>query len=223
MNKSLRTGILAAMLVLPVFIFLFLYKEGDNMYAIPVIRAKDSVKVQGNTYKITDAETVPDFKFITNKGTYLTNKDLSNSVYVVDFFFTKCPSICKEMTSQLVRVQETFKDNSQVKLVSFTVDPTNDSPQVLDAYAKYHRAIPDKWYFLTGSKDSIYTLAKNGFYLTVLQGTSGPDEFDHAPHFVLVDKKGWIRGYYNGTDAKEVDRLITEIKILLLEYESDKR
>jgi protein SCO1/2 len=126
------------------------------------------------------------------------------------------------MTSQLVRVQETFKDNAEVKIISFTVDPTNDSPEVLDKYAKSHRAISGKWSFLTGTKDSIYTLAKNGFFLSALENTTGPEQFDHAPHFVLVDKKGWIRGYYNGTDEKEVDRLITETKILLKEYESDK-
>lgn len=210
---------LVFLLALPVLVLLFLYKFGNNKFKIPVYHAYDSTEVNG-TYVITDAHHVPDFAFETNQGNILTNKELSNSVYVVDFFFTKCPSICKDMSSHLMRVQESFLDDNRVKILSFTVDPARDSVEVLNEYAKLYRAKKDKWYFLTGPKDSLYALAKTGFYLTALENQNSAEEFTHAPHFVLVDKQGRIRGYYNGTDKKEVDRLITEIKILLEEYDN---
>jgi protein SCO1/2 len=220
MKKSLKTGILALLLMSPVFVLLFLYGFGENKFGIPVYFAYDSVKTDGR-YAVTDAHTIPDFKFITNQGDSLSNKDLSGNIYVVDFFFSRCPGICKDMSSQMMRVQESYKDNAGIKILSFTVDPEYDTPETLDKYAKAHRAIKDKWYFLTGEKDSIYDLAKKGFFLNALEDGKG-GEFIHDNHFALVDKKGWIRGFYDGTDKKDVDRLITEIAILEKEYADGK-
>jgi protein SCO1 len=121
------------------------------------------------------------------------------------------------MSSQLVRVQETFKDEPQVKLVSITVNPEYDTPEVLSEYGERYGADADKWYFLTGNREEIYQLAKQGFFLPVMQ-VEGQQEFIHSEKFMLVDKNRYVRGIYDGTDAADVDRLILEIKVLLDEY-----
>jgi protein SCO1/2 len=222
MKKNIRTGMLAILLALPVLVLLFLYTFGKNEFRIPIIYATDSTLINGR-YVVTKADTIPPFRLLTNEGKFLSNKDLSNSVYVVDFFFTTCPGMCRTLSASMTRVQAEFEGDSTVKLVSFTVDPTTDSPEVLDKYAKAHRAIPGKWFFVTGSKDSIYYLAKNGFRVTALENNDAPagseQRFDHARHLVLVDKAGLVRGYYDGLDKEQVDRLITETAILLKEYD----
>ncbi|MBX9852634.1 MAG: SCO family protein [Cytophagaceae bacterium] len=218
MKKYIKAGILAIVLVLPVFLLLFLYKFGNNQFKIPVYFAYDSNLV-GDEYVITDAHHIPDFKFLTQDSQYFSNKDLKGSIYVTDFFFTRCPGICKDMSSQLTRVQDYFRENKEIKIVSFSVDPENDKPSALKTYADRYRAVPDKWYFLTGSKDSLYKLAKEGFFLNALEDKNSKEEFIHDNHFVLVDKEGRIRGFYDGTSKKDVDRLITEVSILLEEYE----
>jgi protein SCO1 len=218
MNKNIKTGILAALLVLPVLLLISLYKFGNNHFKVPVYHAYDSAMVDGQ-YVITDAHRIPDFSFLNQEGKIITNKDLKGSVYVADFFFSRCQGICKDMSSQLVRVQEEFKDNEEVKIVSFTVDPAYDTVAILKDYAKAYRAIPGKWNFLTGVKDSLYKLAgPQGFFLNAKEIENVKDDFIHDNHFVLVDKEGRIRGYYDGTDKKEVDRLILEIGVLLHEY-----
>lgn len=217
MNKNIKTGILAAVLVLPVFLLIFLYKFGNNQYEIPVYHVYDSALVDGK-YVITDVHTVPDFKFIDEDGKPFSGSDLKGKIYVADFFFSRCQGICKVTSPQLARVQEEYKENDQIKIVSFTVDPANDSPEVLKEFAKSYRAIPGKWKFLTGNKDSLHTLSQTGFFMTARDSEDSKEEFDHSGHFVLVDKEGRIRGYYSGLEKKEVDRLITEISILLHEY-----
>ena len=217
MKKYIKAGILAVLLVLPVFLLLFLYKYGNNKFKIPVYFAYDSMLV-GDEYVITDAHHIPDFKFFNQHSQYFSNKDLKGSIYVSDFFFTRCPGICKDMSSQLTRVQDYFRENKEIKIVSFTVDPENDNPSALKNYADKYRAVSGKWYFLTGSKDSLYKLAKEGFFLNALEDKNSKEEFIHDNHFVLVDKEGRIRGFYDGTSKKDVDRLITEISILVEEY-----
>jgi len=139
---------------------------------------------------------------------------LKGYIYVADFFFTRCGSICPKMSTQLTRVQAEFEKDSGVKIISFTVDPKNDTVEVLKQYANDYNAIEGKWRFVTGSKDSIYALAQKGFFITAMEDKNHPIDFIHSDKLVLVDKKGWIRGYYNGTDIKEVDKLMTEIRVL---------
>jgi protein SCO1/2 len=126
------------------------------------------------------------------------------------------------MTSQLQRVQEAFINNPEVVIMSYTVDPKNDTVEALQNYAEQYGAIKGKWYLMTGEKENIYRLAKKGYYVTAkednVQSANLEDKFVHTDKFVLVDKKGHIRGFYNGTDPKEVEKLILEIKVLLNEY-----
>ncbi|WP_240773335.1 SCO family protein [Pontibacter sp. SGAir0037] len=164
---------------------------------------------------------VPGFAFTSQQGERVTQQDLENKIYVTNFFFASCPDVCKKMSSQLSRVQEAFADNPSVNIVSLTVNPENDSPEVLAEYASMYGADPKKWIFLTGNREEIYTLAQQGFYLPVQQ-VEGQQDFIHSEKFMLVDKNQHIRGQYDGTDPVEVDRLITEINVLLDEYSKSK-
>lgn len=220
MKSNYKTGILTVLLIIPVFVFLFLKIFGKNFYHLPVYYPADSVFHEGK-YKVTQAHSIPAFTLTTSEGGILTRGDLQGKIFVADFFFTRCPGICLKMTNQLVRVQEEFSAKKEIKIVSFTVDPAYDTPEVLKAYAQRYNADPEIWQFLTGEKDYIYQLAMKGFFLSAMEDEENPLDFIHSEKLVLVDRRGWIRGYYDGTDQEDVDRLITEIKVLLNE-DSDK-
>lgn len=201
-------------MIVPAGIIFFVSSFGKNRYTLPVYFAEDSILTEGGKYKVTQAYTVPDFNFIDQDRKVINQKQLKGYIYVADFFFTRCGSICPKMSTQLTRVQAEFEKDSSVKIVSFTVDPKNDTVEVLKQYATDYNAIEGKWRFVTGSKDSIYALAQKGFFITAMEDKAHPVDFIHSDKLVLVDKKGWIRGYYNGTDLKEVDKLMTEIRVL---------
>jgi protein SCO1/2 len=135
-------------------------------------------------------------------------------MYVADFFFTRCPGICPKMSTELTRVQEVFSKDEEIKILSFSVDPDYDQPDTLKKYSTKYSADLAQWTFVTGTKDSIYALAQKGFFLSAMEDAARPVEFIHSDKMVLVDRNGWIRGYYSGTDKKDVDRLIDEIRVL---------
>lgn len=218
MNKIIKTGILVLLLVIPVFLFQYFKFFGKNHYKLPVFFATDSVLNDKGQYTITEAHEIPDFSFKNQDGIETKGKEAKGKILVVDFFFSRCPGICPQMTNQLIRVQEKFKEDPQFQILSFTVDPEYDTVAVLKSYAQRYGAIPEKWNFLTGTKDSIYTLAQKGFFITAMEDRERPLDFIHSEKLVLIDKEGRIRGYYNGTDSEEVDRLITEIQVLQYEY-----
>jgi protein SCO1 len=217
-----KTGILAALLVLPVLVFIFLNKCGTNHYNVQVYYPLDSV-LQDGKYKVTGYHTVPDFNLIDQDGKPLKGQDLKGYIYVADFFFTSCPGTCPKLTNQLKRVQAEFAANKDIKIVSFTVDPSHDSVEVLKTYSELNNAIHDKWYFVTGQKDSIYNLAHNGYFISAGEENNGTEAFLHSSKLILVDKEGRIRGYYDGTSQTEADRLITEIKVVLHEYANNSK
>lgn len=214
---------LGAIIAIPVFVFAFLYAFGNNKFTLPVYYAEDSIEVKPGKYKITSAHTVPAFTFTNQNGTTYNSDVLKGKIWVADFIFTRCPGICPKMTTQLTRVQESFEKDTSVKLITFTVDPGYDSAAILKAYAKYYNADESRWTFLTGEKEKIYALGQRGFFITTMEDTARPLEFLHSDKLVLVDKDGWIRGYYNGTDQEEVDKLITEINVLQEIYNESKK
>ena len=156
----------------------------------------------------------PEFSLTAHTGEVVSKSNFLGSVWVVDFFFTRCAGICPILTGQLVKVQNEFKDEPDFKMVSITVDPDYDNVKVLSSYAKAWGAIGGKWFFLTGSKEEIYKIAMEGFKLPVGKG-SGATNFIHSDKIVLIDRAGRIRGYYSGTDEVEVKRLISDIKLVL--------
>lgn len=219
-KKALILGIL---LLVPLLIFIFIGSFGEHHFTLrkyfPQVNATGEVlrDAQGDTL----FNQVPAFQLTSQQGHVISQKDLDGNIYVADFFFATCPDICKAMSSQLVRVQEAFVDEPNVKLVSFTVNPEYDTPEVLKEYGERYNADPNKWFFLTGDREKIYSLAQKGFYLPVMQ-VEGQQDFIHSEKFMLVDKERYVRGIYDGTDREDVDRLILEIKVLLDEYSKAK-
>ncbi len=158
--------------------------------------------------------TVLDFSLINQNGEKITQKDYENKIYVVDFFFTKCPSICPVMTANLAKIQEEFLDNDEVMLLSISVTPNVDTVSILQDYAKSKGVIDSKWNVTTGNKKHIYELARKSYFAVVDQGDGGLQDFIHTPNFILVDKKKQIRGIYDGTDDESILELINDLEIL---------
>ena len=159
--------------------------------------------------------TVSDFELINQNGKIVTQEDYRDRVYIVDFFFTRCPSICPLMTSNMIKIQNEFINNSDIMLLSLSVTPEIDSISVLRKYANDKGAIDSKWNITTGNKKHIYELARKSYFAVVEQGDGGMQDFIHTPNFILVDKKRQIRGVYNGTEDEEIMRLFGDLKILI--------
>lgn len=164
---------------------------------------------------------IGDFSFQNQDNRTITLNDVKGKIFVAEYFFTTCGTICPKMNVQMQRVQEAYKNEKQVKILSFTVDPETDTVEQMQVYAQNHGAISGKWHFLTGEKSKLYDLARKSFFVLKPAeaknlGDAGSD-FIHTNNFVLVDKELRIRGYYDGTSAKEVDKLISDIQILLKE------
>jgi protein SCO1/2 len=158
---------------------------------------------------------VPAFSFTDQDGKTVTEKTVEGKIYVADFIFTRCGSICPKMTANMGSLQEKFKDDNEVLLLSHSVTPEMDSVPVLKRYAENKGVISGKWHLLTGNKDDIYSLAKKQYYAgdTIGYYQTG-NEFLHTENFILLDKHRRIRGVYNGTLALEMERLIDDIETL---------
>ncbi|MDF2456080.1 MAG: hypothetical protein K0R51_2073 [Cytophagaceae bacterium] len=213
MKLSIRIGLLFVIILLPILFILFFNLFGENHHRLFIFQPIDSVATEQG-YKVTKAYTVPSFQLTSEEGKPFSSESLKGKIFIVNFIFTRCEAQCKDMSNQLIRVQEAFKDRKDVSIVSITVDPEYDTASVLKEYAQAHQAIPGKWLFLTGEKEYIYNLGQTGFFVSTMEEKDQPLSFLHSEKFILVDQKGWIRGFYDGTDQKEVDRLITEIKVL---------
>ena len=188
----------------------------NNYTRLEIFGTKEPIEklVDGKTVIDTSYHMVSDFSFIDQDSIVVTQSIVNNKIYVADYFFTTCKSICPKMSDQMMRVQFAFKEDPEVMILSHTVDPEEDSPSVLKAYAAKHNSIKGKWYFLTGDKKALYDMARNSYYITAMPGDGGPDDFIHSEQVVLVDKEKRIRGFYDGTDYHEVTRLIDEINVL---------
>jgi protein SCO1/2 len=164
---------------------------------------------------IANKHHIADFSFTNQNGKTITQKDYEGKIYVADFFFTTCKSICPKMTTNLVDVQKAFLNNPKVKLLSFTVMPDIDSVSVLKDYAELNGVVDSKWNLVTGDKKAIYTMARKS-YLAVKQGKP-EEQYDmvHTENFVLVDSQKRVRGFYDGTKKEEIQRLIEDINWLL--------
>lgn len=159
--------------------------------------------------------TVADFKLINQNGDTITQADYKNKIYVADFFFTRCQTICPIMTDNMAKVQAKFINDDAVKLLSLSVTPDMDSISILKGYAEKKGAISSKWNITTGDKKHIYNLARKSYFAVVDQGDGGLQDFIHTTNFILVDKDKQIRGIYDGTNDDEIKRLIEDIDLLL--------
>jgi len=156
---------------------------------------------------------------LTNQnGEITTEKDYQNKIYVADFFFTTCPSICPKMTVNMGLIQKEIVDDDQVMLLSFSVTPQIDSVPQLKKYALENGVIDSKWNLLTGDKKQIYTLARKSFLAVENDGDGGPYDMIHTENFILVDPEKRIRGFYDGTDTQAMETLLSDIQLLKKEY-----
>lgn len=167
--------------------------------------------------KDTIYHTIAPFQFVDQDSATITNVTFKDKIYVADFFFTSCRTICPIMKSQMLRVYEAIKDMNDVLILSHTIDPEYDTVALLHDFADRLGVESKRWHFVTGVKDSIFKIAQTSYFATALEDKTEPDGYIHSGAFLLIDKLGRIRGKYDGTKEEDVNRLIADIKRLRLE------
>lgn len=196
-------------------VWFFLNKqEAKPIRTLPFFGNKLVMTTGDTTY-----HTVKPFMFTDQYGDKVTEETVKGKIYVTDYFFTTCQSICPIMSTELERVYKTFASEPDIMILSHTVDPEEDSVNVMLKYAKLHGVNDKRWLFLTGDKKHLYDMARKSYLLNAEEGKGDEEDFIHTQNFTLVDKEKHLRGFYDGTDSVDVSRLITDIKLLLEEYE----
>ncbi len=174
--------------------------------------------VDSSKQKQFNKHTISDFTLLNQDSVQVTLADYKNKIILTDFFFTTCPSICPKMSANMATVAEKYEEKEDFVILSHTVTPELDPPHVLKAYAADYNA-PDNWQFLTGEKDEIYRLARKSYFAALDEPSKEGPDFVHTENFVLVDKEGRLRGFYDGTSSIDTERLINDIALLYREYE----
>lgn len=187
---------------------------------LPILGERDAVtkEVDGKVVTDTVYNTIPDFAFVNQKGDTVTQKDVAGKIYVTDFFFTSCPTICPVMKRQMIKVYDKIKGNPEVMILSHSIDPDHDTPAVLDQYARDLGVEGTQWEFLTGSKEKIYEIGQGSYLVTAKEETTAEGGYIHSGAFVLVDKDRRVRGMYDGTTDEGAKKLMGDIDVLLAEY-----
>jgi protein SCO1/2 len=218
--------LLITILLLPALVYMLFLSTGKHgMERLPIYYPTDEVRtkiIDGKEQIDTVYHTIPPFKLINQKGDTITEKTVEDKIYVANFFFTTCPTICPIMMAQMQRINEYYNKKNDFIILSHTVNPAHDTVDVLAEYAKHINAQPEKWMLVTGNKKDIYDLGVDGYKLAVDEDPRAPGGFLHSELFVLVDKQRRIRGYYDGTDTAAVSQLIKDINVLTAEYEAKK-
>lgn len=171
----------------------------------------------GKTVYDTVFTKIPPFQFINQDNKTVSDKDYTGKVYIADFFFTTCPSICPKMTNTLTLVQEKLKDVKDFAILSHSIDPAYDNPAVLKLYAEKNKANTNIWNFVTGDRDSIYDLAENFYMSYALEDSLADGGYVHSGFLILIDKNKYVRGAYDGTRAELADSIAADVKLLLQE------
>jgi protein SCO1/2 len=182
---------------------------------LPIFGNREAVTktVNGKTVTDTVYQTIPDFEFVNQYGKNVNRKSMDGTIYIADFFFTTCPSICPIMHRNMLKVYNEFKSNGNVKILSHSIDPGHDSVAVLKSYADKLGISGNNWWLLQGKKEQTYKLAES-YLVAVAEDSNAPGGYVHAGYFILVDKQKRIRGTYDGTKPEEVDKLIADVKTL---------
>ncbi len=198
---------------------LFLLAGCQSTDRLPILGEREAVTkvIGGKTVVDTVYRTIPDFRFASQYGDTITAKTFDDKIYVADFFFTTCPTICPKMKVQLKRVYAKYKGNPKVMLLSHTIDPNHDTVPVLKEFAQDLGVTGRQWLFVTGDREKIYDIGQNFYMVTAKEDSSAADGVVHSGAFVLVDKAKHIRGVYDGTTEDGVDRLMTDMDKLLAE------
>jgi len=172
--------------------------------------------------EVVDGDTayhrIPDFEFINQDSQIVTNATFDGKLYVADFFFISCPTICPKVKQQMLRIYERFQDEPRLLLLSHTIDVKHDTVPRLKQYAENLGVSSDRWHFVTGDKRAIYDIADDYFSIAI-EDPDAPGGFDHSGRLILVDDQRHVRAFCNGTEAEEVDRFMKDIELLLQEYD----
>ena len=195
-------------------------QSGNREESLPILGRRDIQKkeVDGKIIIDTLYHTIQSFAFVDQDSAVITNETYKDKIYVSDFFFTTCPTICPIMKTQMLRVYEEFEDIEEVAFLSHSIDPKHDTVAVLHEFAERLGVKSSKWHFVTGEKEAIYEIAQNSYMSVAAEDNEAPGGYIHSGKFLLVDKSGRIRGAYDGTVPEDVDELIRDIRVLLNEY-----
>lgn len=198
-------------LLLPILAYAAYRWVDNNLNKLPYYAQNYTVR------SIPPYFTVPAYSFLNQDSVMVNNSFTDNKIWVAHYFFTTCPSICPKMMNGMGDVAQAFKNNNDVKLVSFTVDPVKDVPSVLKTYADLRHINASQWQLLTGEKKPLYAFARKGLFIVATDGDGGPGDFIHSEKLVLIDRENHIRGYYDGTEPSDIQLLINDINRLLKE------
>jgi len=228
MKKNTYIGITFIILV---FGIIFVPKIIDRIKKGTVVEndrlsnSERNFETNTDTNELVTLNEVPSFQFVNQNNDTITNQNYKGKVYVVEFFFSTCPSICPVMNTNMLKVQDAYKNNNDFGIASFSIDPSHDTPAVLKAYAEKYGVSHKHWNFLTGDKIEILKLSNEGFKLYAAESNEAEGGFEHSGLFALIDKEGFVRSridengnpliYYNGLEIEQVQMLIEDIKKLL--------
>ncbi len=194
-------------------VFVFLVVLGcQQEKKLPFLGPKEVGK-QGDTLY----HKIPNFKFLNQDSLWVSQKDMAGKIYVADFFFTTCPTICPTMKTQLLRTFDKFAEDDRVRILSHTIDPEYDGVRVLKDYAKKLNITSPRWNLVTGKKSDIYRLGEKSYMVTAQEDANEEGGFVHSGAFILVDKNRHVRGIYDGTKEEDVNHLIEDMTLLLKE------
>ena len=191
----------------------------DSKEKLPILGNREAITKTVNGKQITDTlyHQIPDFEFISQDSVKVTQKDFTGKIYVADFFFTTCPTICPKMKTQMLRIFKKFKDNPKVAILSHTIDPRHDTPSVLKEFSKNLGIQNSMWSMVTGDKAKIYEIGQKSYMVSATDDPTQPGGIVHSGAFILVDKNRHIRGIYDGTEPDKVDKLMADMDLLLSE------
>ena len=217
-KKSLPTLIFLAIfsaIAIPIFYHLLKVEKKLKIYSPADVNPS---LVDVSVKHITKDHSIADFKLINQNGEIITQNDYKNKIYIADFFFTRCTNICIAMAYNMNELQEYYKNDDDILFLSHSVTPEIDSVPILKEYAKNKGVIDGKWNVTTGDKKHIYELARKSYFAVIEDGDGGEDDFIHTEQFILVDKEYRIRGFYDGTNKKDMEKLKQDVFLLRVEY-----
>lgn len=223
-NRIVKVLILAAILILPGFLYYLLENKGENRYKpLPIFGEKNLTGTftsrMGEQIPDTAYHIVPHLEMLDQSGQLITVPAQDSSISVVNFFYTRCESFCTHMNDEMNRVAERFANNHLLKFYTVSIDTLYDSPDVLKAYSNKYDLVSKNWKFFTSSgKGDVFDYVRHGYLVDAIQDTDEESfRFIHSSSLILIDSQRRIRGYYDVNHKKEVDRLIDEIKLLIVE------
>lgn len=222
MKNFITKQLIPALLTLVLIVMAFAtYQSSDEKLVVHNPTDINPELVDASLQQINKNHKVLDFKLLNQNGEVITHENYKDKIYVADFFFTSCPTICPLMTNNMAKIQKEFLDDDDIMLLSLSVTPNFDSIPKLKEYANKNGVIDTKWNVTTGDKEHIYDLARKSYFATTDDGDGGLQDFIHTSNFVLVDQKRQIRGVYDGIDDDEIHRLIDGIDQLIVKCKTE--